>query len=153
MKKLSIFFLSAIILSCNNQESVEKEITIVNNDTIPQIRTVVSSRPVADFTQNAGDALNTNWVFSVKIFETEKTFRFVMKIKFEELTAADTLILPDLHIRPVVELQPGKEKFSCIVGFKDREQKFREYKKVSVENNQLKITTLKRYGVYTKKVQ
>ena len=71
-----------------------------------------------------------------------------MKIKFEELEAADTLIIPDLHIQPMVELQPGKEKFSCIVGFKDKEQKFREYKKVSIENNQLKISILKRYGVY-----
>ena len=148
MKKLSTFFITVIFLSCNNQESAEKVISIISNDTIPELRTVVSSKPVANFTKNAGDALNKDWAFTVRVYETSKTFRFVMKIKFEELEAADTLIIPDLHIQPMVELQPGKEKFSCIVGFKDKEQKFREYKKVSVENNQLKITTLKHYGVY-----
>ena len=148
MKKLSILFITATILSCNNQESTEKEITIINNDTIPELRTVVNSKPVANFTQNTGDALNKDWAFRVRVYETSKTFRFVMKIQFEELEAVDTLIIPNLHIQPIVELQAGKEKFSCIAGFKDREQKFREYKKVSVENDQLKITTLKHYGVY-----
>jgi len=148
MRKLSILFITAAILSCNNRESTEKVITVITNDTIPEIRTIVSSKPIADFSQNAGDALNKDWAFTVKVYETSKTFRFVMKIKFEELEAVDTLIIPDLHIQPVVELQSGKEKFSCIAGFKDKEQKFREYKKISIENNQLKITTLKHYGVY-----
>ena len=148
MKKLSTFFITVIFLSCNNQESAEKVISVISNDTIPELRTVVSSKPVANFTKNAGDVLNKDWAFTVRVYETSKTFRFVMKIKFEELEAADTLIIPDLHIQPMVELQPGKEKFSCIVGFKDKEQKFREYKKVSIENNQLKISILKRYGVY-----
>ncbi len=148
MKKPIILFITVTILSCNNQESAEKEITVISNDTIPELRTVVSSKPIADYTQNAGDALNRDWAFTVRVFETSKTFRFVMKIKFEELDVVDTLIIPDLHIQPVVELQPGKEKFSCIAGFKDKAQKFREYKKVSVENNKLKIITLKHYGVY-----
>ena len=148
MKKPIILFITVTILSCNNQDSAEKEITVISNDTIPELRTVVSSKPIADYTQNAGDALNRDWAFTVRVFETSKTFRFVMKIKFEELDVVDTLIIPDLHIQPVVELQPGKEKFSCIAGFKDKAQKFREYKKVSVENNQLKIITLKHYGVY-----
>jgi hypothetical protein len=149
MKKFYLLVFIVTVISCNNQETLEKETTIISADTIPEHRTVVSSKPIANFTENAGDALNKDWAFTVKVFETEKTFHYVMKIKFQELDALDTLILPNLGIQPILVLKSGKEKFSCIVGFKDKQQQFREYKKVSVEDNHLKITTLKRYGVYT----
>ncbi|OIR08271.1 hypothetical protein GALL_94390 [mine drainage metagenome] len=149
MKIIFILFLLITIISCNNQEDIEKETTIISAGTIPETRTAVSSRPIAGLTENAGDALNKDWAFTVKVYQTAKTFQFVMKIKYQELEAVDTLKIPNIGIEPVVVLKSGKEKFSCIVGFKDKAQQFKEYKKVSVENNQLKIKVLKHYAVYT----
>ncbi|MDE3144218.1 MAG: hypothetical protein KGL19_08700 [Bacteroidota bacterium] len=148
MKKLSVLFSLITIISCNNQEAIEKETTIIGIDTIPETRTAVSSRPIADLTENAGDALNKDWAFTVKVYQTTKTFHFIMKVKYEELETVDTLKIPNIGIQPIVVLKSGKEKFSCIVGFKDKAQQFKEYKKVSVENNQLKIKVLKHYAVY-----
>ncbi len=149
MKIFSVLFFLVTIISCNNQETIEKETTIINSDTIPETRTVLSSRPIANLIENAGDALNKDWAFSVKVYQTEKTFHFIMKVKYQELEAVDTLKIPNIGIQPVVVLKSGKEKFSCIVGFRDKAQQFKEYKKVRVENNQLKISVLKHYAVYT----
>ena len=146
-----IYFIASVLLiiSCNEQENAEKGISIISSDTIPEHRTAINPKPVADYTETAADALNKSWVFAVKVFETEKTFQYVLKIKFQELEAVDTLNIPNLRIQPVVQIQKGNEKYCCIVGFLDKEKKFREYKKVTVENNHLKITALKHYGVYS----
>jgi hypothetical protein len=73
-----------------------------------------------------------------------------MKLQFEEVTGYDTLRLPNFGNMPKPVIQKGKDKYSCIVGFMDSEQAFREYKLVHVENSSLlKVTTLKRYSIAT----
>jgi hypothetical protein len=49
--------------------------------------------------------------------------------------------------KPVI--QKGEDKYSCIVGFMDNNNQFREYKKVYVKNDELKVTSLKHYSVAT----
>jgi hypothetical protein len=61
----------------------------------------------------------------------------------------DTLKLPNFGTLPRPVIQKGKEKYSCIIGFMDKQNQFREYKKVYVKGNQLKITALKHYAVAT----
>lgn len=150
MKKISSALLLAIIIGCNNHSvstDVQKDTVIVNVDTVPEVRTVINPKAIAVYHEKVNDQLN-NWSFEIKVYETQKTFYYLMKIKFEEMDAIDTLKLPNIGIRPVVELHQGNEKYSCIVGFKDKQQQFREYKKVSIQNNQLKIKVLAHYGVY-----
>jgi hypothetical protein len=44
-------------------------------------------------------------------------------------------------------VKPGTEKLSCIIGFVDNQNNFREYKLLSAEDNNLKLTVLKSYAV------
>jgi hypothetical protein len=73
-----------------------------------------------------------------------------MKLEYEEMREQDTLKIPNLGFEPKLEIRKGDEKYSCIIGFIDNKNQFREYKKVVASNNNLKVTTLKHYGVYLK---
>lgn len=119
--------------------------TIVN-DTIPETRSNVRSGPAASYSEPVTDKdkLN-NWKFSIDAFETSQTFKYLLKIQYKELRVEDTLTVPSFGIQPTVELKKGSEDLSCIVGFKGKENEFKEYKKVFVENGQLRITTIKAY--------
>jgi len=150
MKKFCAALLFVTTIACNNESytvTPKSDTVIVNLDTIPEIRTNINPKPVVTYHEKDDDALN-DWGFDIKVYETQKTFYYLMKVKFEEIDAVDTLKLPNAGIKPVVELHRGNEKYSCIVGFRDKQQQFREYKKVSVQNNQLKIKVLAHYGVY-----
>ena len=48
-----------------------------------------------------------------------------------------------------VAIRPGKEDYSCIIGFFDREDNFKEYKEVIAKDDKLKVTVLHHYGVST----
>jgi hypothetical protein len=91
-----------------------------------------------------------DWRFRVQLFETKKTFHYLMTLEFEEMRERDTIELPNFGVAPKPAIQKGPTEYSCIIGFMDKENKFREYKKVSARNNNIKVTTLKRYGVYLK---
>jgi len=73
-----------------------------------------------------------------------------MKLEYEEMKEKDTLKIPNLGFEPKLEIRKGPEPNSCIIGFIDNKNQFREYKKVAAKNNNLKVTTLKHYGVYLK---
>ena len=68
-------------------------------------------------------------------------------MEFEEIRGTDTLRLPNFGTMPEPVIQKGSEKYSCIIGFLDQDKNFREYKKVYVKNNVLRITALKHYAV------
>ena len=123
-------------------ESNKKPLTVL----IPQFRETVRKEPVAQHQEKIDNPLN-DWYFSVRLYETSKTFHYLIKLKFEEMQGEDTLKLPNFGTIPKPVIQEGKEKYSCIIGFMDKDNKFREYKKVYVKGNQLKITTLKHYAV------
>jgi hypothetical protein len=115
---------------------------------VPMYRTTVNAEPVAEYKEKTENPLN-DWYFSVKLYETPKTFQYVMKLKYEELEGDDTLFLPNVGTVPKPVIQKGEDKYSCIVGFMDNHDQFREYKKVYVKYDQLKVTSLKHYSVAT----
>ena len=147
MKKYWSLLLVFALLSCNKQTgSGEEEGDI--SETRANVKTEAAasySEPVAD-----KDKLN-NWKFAVEAFETPMTFKYLLKIQYKELSVEDTLLIPDFGIQPVVEMKKGPEDLSCIIGFKGKENEFKEYKKVVVEDGELKITALKSYRKAVKK--
>ena len=72
-------------------------------------------------------------------------------MQYQEIRGEDTLKIPDFGVEPKPAIQKGKDRYSCIIGFMDNENKFREYKLVSVRNGQeLKLTTINYYTVVNK---
>lgn len=115
-------------------------------DTISLTRSEIKKEAVATFSKKTDNPLN-DWYFRVNIYETPSTFKYLMRMQFEEIRGDDTLKIPNLGIEPKPVIKPGKEQYSCIVGFLDKDGNFREYKKVYVKNNSLKVTTIRHYSV------
>jgi len=148
MKKYCALLLLLSIFSCNKKTDSEnqKNGSEIVNDTIPETRQNVKAEAAASYSEKVADKDNlNNWKFSVEAFETPMTFKYLLKIQYKELRVEDTLTVPNFGIQPTVELKKGAEDLSCIVGFKGKENEFKEYKKVLVDNGELKITTIKGY--------
>ncbi len=114
----------------------------------PERRAHVREEPVAEYKVKTDDKLNDQY-FSVRLYETSFTMKYLARVEFEGLTGEDTVKLPDMGIPPQPSLEKGPEKYSCIIGLLDNDQQFRELKKVYVtdKGGELKITTLKKYIV------
>jgi hypothetical protein len=118
---------------------------------VAMYRTEIKKEPVAEYEEKIKNKLN-DWKFSVKLYETQKTFYYLLKMQYEEVTGEDTLKLPNLGAMPQPAIHAGNKKYSCILGFMDVQNKFNEYKVVSIEDGNIKLTVLKHYygAVYTK---
>jgi len=114
----------------------------------PELRTHVKKEPVAEYKVRTDNSLNDMY-FSVSLYETPVTMKYLAKVEFEGIKGEDTVKLPDIGTPPHPALQKGPEKYSCIIGLQDNNKAFRELKKVYVteKGQQLKITTLKHYMV------
>lgn len=158
---MKYFNLAAILLiisitSCNlsGKESNAQEPAITDSSQAPPetaltlIREQVSTEPVAQYIANVDDDLN-EWYFKVKVYQTSDRFSFNVAMQYQEITGEQLINIPNLGIEPKIELRNGSKKYSCIIGFLDKEGTFREYKEVSVQNESLKMTTLKQYSVTT----
>jgi hypothetical protein len=112
----------------------------------PEFRAHVKKDAVAEYRVRTENSLNEMY-FSVRLYETPETMKYLAKCEFEGLTGEDTVKFPDMGTAPHPVLQKGPEKYSCIIGFQDSDGNFRELKKVYVtdKGQELKITTLKRY--------
>jgi hypothetical protein len=148
MKNLFVVCIVVItIISCNGNQNASPG-AVVTNDTISTTRKEINPKPVASFVKPVPDSLN-NWHFSVDVYETEETFHYLMKMEYMELRETDTLKIPNIGIEPKIEIQKGKDDYSCIVGFFDRSNNFKEYKLISAKDDELKVTVLHHYGVAT----
>ena len=144
-----LFFLSFILsISCNDLSNTEekKATNVAVKPIVPELRETVKMSPVAEYREKTENPLN-DWYFSVQLFETRKTFHYLIKLQYEEIRGTDTLKLPNFGISPQPAIEKGNEKYSCIIGFLDKDKKFREYKKVYVKENRLIITAIKHYSV------
>ena len=156
MIRYCLFLLLISLFSCNQQadSDTEKGGTVIANDTISETRNNVKSDAVASYSEPVADKdkLN-NWKFSVDAFETPETFKYQLAIQYKELKVKDTLTIPNFGIQPSIVLKKGPEELSCIVGFTGKEGEFKEFKKVMIDNGELKITPLKAYrtGLVQKK--
>jgi hypothetical protein len=157
MKRIPVLILSILIAICfqycggNNQHTVNDKdtgaVTRYPSDTIPVFRKEIKKDPVAEYRERTDNPLN-NWYFSVRMYETPKTFRYLLKMEFEEISGEDTIKLPNFGIEPKPEIRKGKDKYSCIIGFLDRNNQFREYKMVYInDGTHLKLVTLNHYSV------
>ncbi len=160
LKALSVVLsLSILIISCNSRGTGKLQSTDINdsttyttNDTIPTYRKTINRKAIASFSKNIPDELN-KWVFQIAIYETKETFKYLLHIKYKELAITDSLRIPNFGIVPKVMLKSGTEPFSCIIGFADKKGDFKEYRKIFIENERLRIVSLKSYfvGVYQTK--
>ncbi len=114
----------------------------------PEFRAHVKKEAVAEYRVKTENRLNEMY-FSVRLYETPVTMKYLAKCEFEGLTGEDTIKLPDMGTEPHPVLQKGPEKYSCIIGMLDNDKNFRELKKVYMteKGQELKITTLKHYIV------
>ena len=115
------------------------------NDTIPAIRKTVKKEPVASWWVVMDKALDRK--FGVAIYETTNTFRYLLSMQYDGMVQKDLIGIPNFGIWPVIRIMPGPEKLSCIIGFMDRHNNFKEYKFLSAKNNQLSLTTIKYYTI------
>ena len=154
MTRYLLFTLFIIFGSCNSEQQKEiaenkkDSVAVLPSATIPLTRDSASTKPVATFSKKIPDELN-DWKFSVNVYETKETFHYLMKMQYMELRAADTLKIPNFGISPKIEIKQGDDPYSCVVGFLDKQNQFREYKLVSVKDNTLKVHVLRRYAVTT----
>ncbi len=146
MKKLVLGLLIGMGSCQANKSGSPEPAVVITNDTIPETRASVNTTPIASYSEPVKDELN-NWKLAVTAYETKRTFHFVLRMQYKELRVTDSLHIPNFGIRPVVEIKKGPEPLSCIIGFLDKKGQFKDYKKVSIKNDQLKYTTLNSYYV------
>ncbi len=143
-----LLVMALLFFSCQSDsissEEVSETKTFITHDTIPEIRDSVSKEPVATYASSKGNKLE------VKVYQTKQTFQFLMKMKYKFLDEPDTLHIPNIGIQPKIVIQNGADNQSCIVGFLDKKNEFKEYKLVTVKTGNLQVKVLKRYftGVY-----
>ena len=156
MNRLVLLTLFILGISCHN-EYQQDSTTIVKKDSVAKVtstpvvsltRDIVNPKPVATFSKKVPDELN-DWKFAVNIYETKETFHYLMKMQYMELRANDTLKIPNFGTAPKIEIKQGSEPLSCIVGFLDKNNQFKEYKLVSIKDKNLSVHILHRYAVTT----
>jgi hypothetical protein len=155
MKNCSAAFFLFLLIACGQRNGKENEVAKTDSasgtpalrpENIPLDRDSVSKEPVAEYKVRTENPLN-EWYFQVRLFETPKTFHYLIRLEYEVIRGQDTLKLPNFGMMPKPVIQKGDDKYSCIIGFMDKDNQFREYKKVYVTGNKLKIEAIKHYGV------
>ncbi len=137
-----------LVGSCTENNNHSKQNPGVSNDTVSSVRKITSKKPVAKYVIPMGDP-KLDRKFGVEIFETDETFKYLLVMYHDGTLQNDTLNIPNFGIVPTIKIKPGKEKLSCIIGFFDTKNEFREYKLLAVKNDILSLTTLKKYAVAT----
>ncbi|PWT71854.1 MAG: hypothetical protein C5B59_17090 [Bacteroidetes bacterium] len=156
--KLLYFVLPFTFLACHSKVSSNSDSGVRSkpaypSENIPENRKEVKADPIAEFKVKTDDPLN-DFYFTVKLFETNKTFEYLLKFQFEEVRGEDTIRYPNFGMYPKPGLQKGEEKYSCVIGFYDQDNNFRNYKKVFVKDGKvLKLVTLNRYSIVTEEVK
>lgn len=131
------------VASTNANDSV-----VFTTENIPFERTEVNPKPVKSYSETI-KSFETTDEFKVRLYETKRTFKYVIKISYQQMEVEDTLRVPNFGIEPSVDIIKGDSiRPSCIIGFFDKEQKFRESKLVYFKGNKMKVKVLKHYAVY-----
>ena len=148
----NLFFLLLIFCSCNNSSSNSPgtdSSSISTTSTIAAERETVKPQPVATYDYAIPGDLN-KWHFNVTLHETKQRFNYLLNMQYQEMNGQDTIRFPNFGFEPEPHIKKGSNDLECIIGFLDKEKKFRDYIKVFVDNDQLRVKTLKQYAVYEK---
>jgi hypothetical protein len=151
MKLFTLIVIAILFASCNtgtNEQNEAKDSLILKYDNIPAERSSVNPNAAKTYSEVVKSFEITD-SFVVSLYETKNTFHYLIKIQYKNLEAEDTLKVPDFGISPSVEIIKGDSRPSCIVGFLDKDKKFRESKLIYTDDNKLKIHVLKHYAVAT----
>lgn len=151
MKAFDIILIVLLIASCNTSSNKNSsgDSVILNYENIPAERKTVNPNAVKTYAEMV-KSFETTDEFKVSLFETKKTFNYLIKIQYKQLNVEDTLKVPNFGIQPAVEIEKGDSIHpSCIVGFLDEKKQFRESKLIAFEDNKLKVKVLKHYAVAT----
>lgn len=153
MRPISCYYLLAVfcVIACADQNAVQSidvsdTTSFVSNDTISELRLDVSDKPVASYIVPVNDP-KLGYKFGVDIYETPMTFRYLLRMQYEGMRITDTLKIPNFGIDPVVKINKGEDKFSCIIGFLDQKKEFKAYKMLTVKGDKMKLIVLKKYNV------
>ena len=134
--------------AAKNESPANKKIAAISNDTIPATRKSINKKAVAAYVIAMGDP-KLDRKFGVEIYETPETFKYYLVMYHDGTIQNDTLTIPNFGIWPVVKVRPGKERLSCIIGFLDNRNDFKEYKMLYAKGDKLRLTILQQYGVAT----
>ena len=148
--KYFYLFFTVLVFGCaeKNKQQVDKELIATGNDTVLAKRTSISKKAVATYVIPMGDP-KLDRKFGVEIYETLQTFKYFLVMYHDGTIQNDTLTIPNFGKMPLVKIMPGKERLSCIIGFLDSKNNFREYKKLDAKGDKLRLTTLQQYGITT----
>ncbi|MEP6597040.1 MAG: hypothetical protein ABJA71_13900 [Ginsengibacter sp.] len=113
---------------------------------IPGERKEINKKPVASYLVTISDP-RLDQKFGIEIYETPATFKYLLVMQYEGIEETDTLKVPNLDTWPIVQVKPGSDSLSCVIGFLNEKKEFMEYKLLSAKNDQLKLTVLRRYEV------
>lgn len=153
MRKIYSTLLISLLIACNAgadkiAESSGGDSIVLTSEKIPAEREIVNPKSVETYTETIKNLAITD-EFKVRLYETKQTFRYRIKISHKQLLVEDTLRVPNFGTQPVVEIKKGDSIHpSCIIGFLDKERKFRESKLVYFKNDKIKVKVLKYYAVY-----
>ena len=152
MRAFKFLLALLLLISCENQKQgsvVKTDTLVIKQDTISDNRMNPSTKPVAVYSVPVDDGMGNanNWKFAVNMYETAKTFEYKVNIQYKEIRSTEIIQIPNFNIAPVVDIQPGKNPMSCIIGFNDAKGNFKEYILVSVNNDQLKFKKINSYKV------
>jgi hypothetical protein len=116
------------------------------NAAIPETRKEVNKKPVASYLITVGDP-RLDHKFGVEVYETPSTFKYLLAMRYEGIQETDTLKVPNFDTWPVVQVKPGEDSLSCIIGFLNDKKEFMEYKLLTAKSNHLELKVLRRYAV------
>ena len=152
MKLITFIILSCLFIACNNGENATSHsdtVVIIKTNAVAETRKNPNNTPVSNYSEAVDDGVNyaNGWKFSASLFETKYTFKYLLKMQYKELRETDTLVIPNLGVLPKVDIRKGASAQSCVIGFFDKKENFKEYKKLIVRNEQLKLITIQSYSV------
>ena len=157
MRYLLLFLTSiGLLMSCGTDnhtpDTSESTVAPTSNTTISEERPSPKSTPVANYVKRVNNDLN-EWYFRVQLYETKKRFVYRMVMEYETINEEKEITFPNLKEDPKPSIQPGKREYDAIVGFMDNKGQFKDFINVFVENESLRVRTLKYYAVTQKEAE
>lgn len=153
MKKIFIAASCLFIMACGNSNQAENKSAEPNTTDAKApftlvTRESVNPNPIDSYEYKFTDAESklNNWVFRVNLLETSNYHNYEMDIVYQTLETKESITIPNLNIEPKVGLKKIGDT-EVIVGFYDKNDDFKEFYKVFVQEDNLRVEKIKSYNV------
>ena len=155
-KLVYLIALTIVLSSCNplGKDNATKDSAQLNNSTttISEVRNNPAAAPVDNYEKRVKNDLN-EWYFRVKLYETKKRFVYRLVMEYETINEEKEITFPNLNEDPKPQIHPGSKEYDAIVGFMDNKGAFKDYIEVFVQDDNLRVKTLKYYAVSLKEAE